>query len=129
MIIYYKKKIVNAKLYAGLVFLFGLFIPYLFYDFNWRSSFFWILMGLFYLIIFLYQKKFQYLTIENGVIKQNWPFGKKMKLNEIKSIQHLDGQFTLNTKTKQLNITISQIDETSLSFLKKELNETEAIWN
>jgi hypothetical protein len=38
-----------------------------------------------YLSLYFYQRQNKYLTIENGFIKENSPFGKKINLTDIKN--------------------------------------------
>ena len=100
--------------------------------FNENSSwfdYFWFLMSGTYLIIYFYQKKEKYLTIENGIIKQNWPFGKKMKLNEIKRIKHFAGEYIIKSELKKMKINIGLIEDESLSELKSELKKLNVEWN
>ena len=61
-------------------------------------------MGLIYL--YLYIKVKYYLTIENNIIKQNYIFGKKIDLSEIKSIKHFAGEYILRTDTRKMKLTI-----------------------
>jgi hypothetical protein len=78
------------------------------------------------LIIYFYQKKEKYLTLENGIIKQNWPFGKKM--NEIKRIRHFAEEYTLKPELQIMKINIDLIEEESLSELKTELKKLNVEW-
>ena len=95
---------------------------------NWFDYGWFVFSGI-YLIIYFYQKKEKYLTLENGFINQNWPFGKKMNLNEIKRIRHFAGDYILKSENKELTINIQLIDEESLLELKTELKKLNAEWN
>ena len=97
-------------------------------DVNWFDCA-WFCFSAIYLIMYFYQKKEKYLTLENGIIKQNWPFGKKMNLNEIKRIRHFAGDYILKSENKELAINIQLIDEESLLELKTELKKLNAEWN
>ncbi len=97
-------------------------------DVNWFDCA-WFGFSAIYLIMYFYQKKEKYLTLENGIIKQNWPFGKKMNLNEIKRIRHFAGDYILKSENKELAINIQLIDEESLLELKTELKKLNAEWN
>ena len=88
----------------------------------------WFLLSGFYLLVYFYQKKEKYLTIENGIIKQNWPFGKKMNLNEIKRIRHFAGEYILKSELEKMKINIDLIDVQSLSVLKTELKKLNVEW-
>ena len=61
-----------------------------------------------------YLKGTNYLIIEKGVLKQNYIFGKKIDLSEIKSIKHFAGDYILRTVRKELKINTKFIEEKSL---------------
>ena len=106
MKIEYKKRLVNLNLFLGLMWLTnGMFQTVQNENTNF-SNYFWLSLSRLYLILFYYQKKKRYLTIENGVIKKNWPFGIKMNLNEIKENRHLSGEYTLTFEMQDMKINI-----------------------
>ena len=94
---------------------------------NW-TDYGWIVISIMYLGMYFYQKNYNYLTIENGFIKQNWPFGKKMNLNEIKRIRHFAGEYILKSELKKMKINIDLIESESLSKLKTELKKLDVGW-
>ena len=96
-------------------------------DKNW-IEYFWFVFSAIYFLMYFYQVKEKYLTIENGIIKQNWPFGKKMNLNEIKRIRHFAGDYILKSENKELTINIQLIDQESLIDLKTELKKLNVEW-
>ena len=129
MRIKYKPKHLNINLIFGLFWLIWFFIGVFGKEEpNW-TDYGWIVISLMYLGMYFYQKNYNYLTIENGFIKQNWPFGKKMNLNEIKRIRHFAGDYILKSENKELTINIQLIDEESLLELKTELKKLNAEWN
>ncbi|MDN3494275.1 hypothetical protein [Winogradskyella bathintestinalis] len=128
MRIRYKKKQVNINLILGLIWLANGIIQTGFNENAGWYDYFWFLLSGFYLIMYFYQKKEQYLTIENGIIKQNWPFGKKLNLNEIIRIKHFAGEYTLKSELQKMKINIDAIDEESLSELKTELKKLNVEW-
>jgi hypothetical protein len=128
MRIQYKKKQVNLNLFLGIIWLVnGIIQTVINENPNW-FDYIWFLLSGFYLLIYFYQKKEKYLTIENGIIKQNWPFGKKMNLNEIKRIRHFAGEYILKSELEKMKINIDLIDEQSLSELKTELKKLNVEW-
>ncbi len=129
MRIKYKKKQVNLNLYLGLMWFANGIVQTVFNENSSWFDYFWFLMSGTYLIIYFYQKKEKYLTIENGIIKQNWPFGKKMKLNEIKRIKHFAGEYIIKSELKKMKINIGLIEDESLSELKSELKKLNVEWN
>ena len=128
MRIQYKKKQVNLNLFLGLIWLANGIVQTAFNENAGWFDYFWFLLSGLYLIIYFYQKKEKYLTIENGIIKQNWPFGKKMNLNDIKRIRHFAGEYTLKSELQKMKINIDLIDEESLSELKTELKKLTVEW-
>ena len=83
-------------------------------------------MGLIH--IYLYFKVKYYLSIENNIIKQNYIFGKKMDLSEIKSIKHFAGEYILRTEKRKMTINISWVDQSSLLDLTTELKKLDVKW-
>ena len=80
-----------------------------------------IAFGFIYFAFFLYQNKLGYLSIENGFIKHNDPFGATLKLSEIKEIKRFAGDYILKTDSKKLSINTQVIDPNSLIDLQEEL--------
>ncbi len=124
----YKKKQLKLNLIMGIVWLiYGIILVIFNEDVNW-FEYGWFVFSAIYLIMYFYQKREKYLTLENGIIKQNWPFGKKLHLNEIKRIRHFSGDYILKSDNKELTINIQLIDEKSLLELKSELKKLNAEW-
>ena len=128
MRIQYKKRHLNVNLIFGLFWLLWFFIGVFGKEEpNW-TDYGWIVISIMYLGMYFYQKNYNYLTIENGFIKQNWPFGKKMNLNEIKRIRHFAGEYILKSELKKMKINIDLIESESLSKLKTELKKLDVGW-
>ncbi|NGX85048.1 hypothetical protein G3A46_12035 [Aequorivita sp. KMM 9714] len=125
----YKKRHMNINLIFGLVWLVWFFIGILTKDEpNW-TDYGWIVISAMYLIGYFYQRQNKYLTIENGIIKINSPFGKKLNLNEIKRIKKFAGDYILKTERKELTINTQIIDPNSLAELNAELEKLNVEWN
>jgi len=88
----------------------------------------WILISVMYLIGYAYQRQHQYLTLIDGTIEINIPFGKKMKLAEVKRIKKFAGDYILKTENKELVINTQIIDPPSLSALNTELEKLNVEW-
>ena len=128
MKIKYKPKHLNINLIFGLFWLIWFFIGVFGKEEpNW-TDYGWIVISLMYLGMYFYQKNYNYLSIENGFIKQNWPFGKKMNLNEIKRIRHFAGEYILKSELNKMKINIQLINEESLLELKTELKKLDVEW-
>jgi hypothetical protein len=89
----------------------------------------YLVFGILYLILYFYQKKYQYLTLENGILKINGSFGKKINLTEIKRIKKFAGDYILKTDKKELTINTQIIDPKSLAELNAELEKLNVEWN
>ena len=125
----YRKKQVKLNLIMGIIWLiYGIVLVVFNEDKNW-IEYFWFVFSAIYFLMYFYQVKEKYLTIENGIIKQNWPFGKKMNLNEIKRIRHFAGDYILKSENKELTINIQLIDQESLIDLKTELKKLNVEWD
>ena len=75
-----------------------------------------------------YLKGTNYLITENGVLKQNYIFGKKMDLSDIKSIKYFAGEYILRTYKRKMTINISWVDQSSLLDLTTELKKLDVKW-
>lgn len=95
---------------------------------NW-IDYGWIVFGIIYLTFYFYQKTQKYITIENGIIKQNWLFGKCLQLSEITVIRYFAGEYILKTENKkEFKIQINFITEESATQLKEILKSLDAKW-
>jgi hypothetical protein len=78
--------------------------------------------------LYRYIKVKYYLIIEKDVLKQNYIFGKKMELSEIKSIKHFAGEYILRTDKRKMRIDIGSIEKSSLAELRDELKKLDVQW-
>ena len=125
MKILYSKKRRKYELFQGLFWIL-LFVLGLLSDRKNVFFYLYLIMGLIH--IYLYLKVKYYLSIENNLIKQNYIFGKKIDLSEIKSIKHFAGEYILRTDTRKMRIDIGSIEKSSLLDLKGELKKLDALW-
>ena len=129
MKIAYKKKQLNVNLILGLIWLVWFFVGVFGKEEpNW-TDYGWIFISLIYLGVYIYQKNYKYLTIENGIIKINGPLGKKLNLTEIKRIKKFAGDYIIKTDKKELTINTQIIDPNSLAELNTELKKLNVEWN
>lgn len=126
MKILYSKKKRKIDLFQGLFWILLFVLGLLFSDRKNVFFYLYLIMGLIH--IYLYFKVKYYLSIENNIIKQNYIFGKKMDLSEIKSIKHFAGEYILRTDTRKMKIDISSIEKSSLLDLKGELKKLDTQW-
>ena len=129
MRIAYKKRNLNINLILGIVWLiFGLLSLNYNGENNW-TDYGYLVFGILYLILYFYQRQYKYLTIENGIINVNGPFGKKLNLTEIKRIKKFTGDYILKTDKNELTINTQIIDPNSLAKLNTELEKLNVEWN
>ena len=125
----YKKRHLNVNLIFGLIWLVWFFVGVFGKEeLNW-TDYGWIFIPLMYLGLYLHQKNYKYLTIENGIINVNGPFGKKLNLTEIKRIKKFAGDYILKTDKSELTINTQIIDPKSLTKLNTELKKLNVEWN
>ncbi len=114
MKIRYKNKRLNFNLIFGTIWLaFSLFKLYTKENHDW-TDFGFLVLSILYIATYFYEKKYQYLTIENEMIYKNWPFSKKINLAEIVTIRKFAGDYTIMTENKELKINTQLIDKDSL---------------
>jgi hypothetical protein len=77
---------------------------------------------------YVYQKQYQYLTIENGSIRMNNLFRKEVHLSAIKTIEKYAGSYILKTDTKKLTIDTTIIAPNSLTALNAALEKLNIEW-
>ena len=119
----YNKRHMNINLIFGLLWLVWIFIGILTKAKpNW-IDYGWIVISAMYLIGYFYQRHRKYLTIENGTIKINSPFGKKLNLTEVKQIKKFAADYILKTNRKEITINTQIIDPNSLAELNAELEK------
>ena len=87
------------------------------------ADYVFLIVSFLYLGTYFYEKKKQYLTIENGFISVNQPFGKKIRLTEIKRIKKFAGNYILKTDKVELAINTQMIAPHSLADLNIELEK------
>ena len=126
MKILYNKKRHKYELFQGIFWILLFVLGILFSD--WKNVFFYLylIMGLIH--IYLHLKVKHYLSIENNIIKQNYIFGKKINLSEIKSIKHFAGEYILRTDKRKMRIDIGSIEKSSLAELIDELKKLDVQW-
>ena len=81
----------------------------------------YLIIGILYLVTYLFENNKQYLTIENGIISKNQLIPKKINLNEIKRIKKFAGDYILKTDNTEFRINTELIEEKSLAELNNVL--------
>lgn len=68
------------------------------------------------------------MSIDHEFIRENWLFGKKISVKDIKWIRKFAGDYILKTDQKKLTINTQLIDPKSLTVLETELQKLNALW-
>ncbi len=126
MKILYSKKRRKYELFQGIFWILIFILGVLFSD--RKNVFFYLYIPLGLISLYRYIKVKYYLTIEKNIIKQNYIFGKKMDLSEIKSIKHFAGEYILRTDKRKMRIDIGSIEKSSLAELRGELKKLDVQW-
>ena len=123
MKIKYKKKRIYINLAFGIFWILLGVINFIEGDTRRWTDYGYLLAGILYLGQYLWNITNQYLTVENGIIKKNSIFGKKINLNDITWIKKFAGDYTLKTENQELKINTELIAEKSLAELEKILGK------
>ncbi|MAD96536.1 MAG: hypothetical protein CMB99_04330 [Flavobacteriaceae bacterium] len=117
----YKKQHQRFNLFLGIIWLIH-FLFNLYEDKELRLfNVMWLILSIIYLSMYFYNRKAKYLTIENGIIKQNVLFGTYVKIDDITNIKYFAGEYTLSTKSGGMKINTHHIDPEYFEVLKNEL--------
>ena len=79
--------------------------------------------GALMLIVYLYERKKQYLTIENGIITKHSLLGKKVDLNESINLRVMGGEYTFLTSKGEITVDSQIMDDESLINFKNTLKK------
>ncbi|WP_405377568.1 hypothetical protein [Nonlabens sp. Asnod3-A02] len=125
MKIRYKKKYLSFSLIFGILWLIISLLGIFTKENPYWTDYAFLIISFLYLGTYFYGKRNKYLTLENGQIFVNKPFGKKINLNDIKQIKNFAGDYILKTDKTELKINTQIIDEKSLVELNNELEKLE----
>ena len=131
MIIRFTRKRTMSFLILGLLWLaigMGSFLAFHFEGVERVFYVFFIAFAFLNTLFYLTQYFNQYLTLKNNFIIQNFPFGKKINLSEIKEIKRFAGDYQLKTDLTTLTINTTIIAEDSLKKLTVVLEELNLVW-
>ncbi|WP_223551458.1 hypothetical protein [Aestuariivivens sp. NBU2969] len=119
----YRNKHMNFNLIFGLIWLAWFFIGMFSKEKPHWTDYGWAVISATYLIAYFYQRKNKYLTIKSGLLKVNGPFGKEVRLTDIKRIKKFAGDYILKTDNTELIINTQIIEPHSLAKLNTELQK------
>jgi hypothetical protein len=128
MRIKYKKRQLNVNLVFGVFWLaFGLLSLFTKENTSW-TDYGYLVISVMYFALYYYQRQQGYLMIENGVMRINGSFGKKIELTDIKEIKKFAGDYIIKTDKKELGINTQLMDPKSLVDLDEELAKLNVLW-
>jgi hypothetical protein len=128
MRIKYKKRQLNVNLVFGVLWLaFGLLSLFTKENTSW-TDYGYLVISVMYFALYYYQRQQGYLMIENGVMRINGSFGKKIELTDIKEIKKFAGDYIIKTDKKELGINTQLMDPKSLVALDEELAKLNVLW-
>jgi hypothetical protein len=125
MKIHYTRRRIRHSLVFGILWL-ALGLTATLFNSNNIFNYGYLLIGCIYLGTHLFERKKQYLTIENGVLIKNQLKPKTIELNEIKQIKLFAGDYILKTDTSEMTINTELIEKESLANLKTVLDSLNA---
>ena len=73
-------------------------------------KYFNIALALLYIATYFYHKKVPFLTIQKGVLKQHWWFGKRIDSKDINEIKYFAGEYIVRSAQKEIRIDTHLID-------------------
>ena len=125
----YSKKRLFFQLILGAIWtLIGFLQLFLVESNSWISSF-WLLLGILYVGLFFYQKKYGYIRLSEGILNRDGPLGKKVPMGKIKVIKKFAGDYILQTEAKKkLTINTQFIASEMLEKLNAELEKHSPQW-
>lgn len=128
MKIAYKKRHLTIHLIQGIVWHVFFWIGLLTKETPHWIDYGWLIISIAYLWLYFQNKTYHYLSIDHEFIRENWLFGKKISVKDIKWIRKFAGDYILKTDQKKLTINTQIINPKSLTVLETELQKLNALW-
>lgn len=115
----------NKRLRKTLIMTLGYWILFFLNLFGIRSSYYWqvafLLIAIFSTYMYFRERKLQYLTLKDGVLKRNDIWGRSIRLQEVTEIEKYAGDYILKSPNKKLRIDTHIIRPDGLKVLEKVL--------
>lgn len=90
-------------------------------------DFLWLFLAISFCGTFLYQRRFKYILINDGLLRIAGPLGRKIQLKDIKQVNRRMRRIDIMTDTMKLSINTEIIDRNSISDLEKELKKWSSV--
>lgn len=113
MKIKYKEKILKFNLFYGM-FMIVIGILWVANDSSSFKNYLWIIVGALQTGSYFYDKKFQYLSIENNKLTRHFLIPRSIEIQKIKKIWKFTNSYKIETDKKSLRISKNLIEEDSL---------------
>ncbi len=88
----------------------------------------WMVISGLYLALYYHQRKNKYISIEDGIIKKNEWFGKKLSLAEVKEVREFAGNYIIKTDEKELVVNTDIINPDEIPELIEALKQLPGEW-
>lgn len=124
----FKQRSTNLYLLMGILWM-VVFVSNIWTKEKWR----WLDVGfmmisLAYFGCYLYQKRYHYVSIDNGMVVVSGPLGKKMHVTEIQRIKKFAGEYILKSDQRELRINTQLIPSEAVTDLETELEKLGLTW-
>lgn len=113
MKIKYKEKILKFNLFYGMLMI-VIGILWVANDSSSFKNYLWIIVGALQTGSYFYDKKFQYLSIENNKLTRHFLIPRSIEIEKIKKIWRFRNSYKIETDKKSLRISKNLIEEDSL---------------
>lgn len=104
MTIRFSKKQIRLNLILGIIWLANGILQVFFDESPSWLDYSWFLFSVIYLGTVYYQKTRKYVTLENNTIKKNQPFGKSIRLQDIKQVRLFAGDVILRSEHTEFTV-------------------------
>lgn len=108
MKISYKKWQLNSKLILAVIWLVYFLVRLFSNVLDWLD-YGWLIFSIGHFCLYFYQKKYQYILLENGILMINGPWGKQFNLAEITQIKKFAGDYIIKTPHREVTISTHAI--------------------
>lgn len=88
----------------------------------------WLVLATVSFTLYFQQSKTKHILIEGDVLKENWKFGKSIRLSEIITIKEFAGDYILKSENQRLSITKNLIENDALLKLDEKLKSLDVEW-
>ena len=125
----YTRKHKRINLILGLVWIVFFAVDWILDDTPGWGRYGWLVIGITYIGIYLYQSRARYLSINADTIRVNAPWGKQMRISEIRTVRRFAGDYILKSQGRELVINTQIMAPESLDRLNAEIEKAGIPWS